>query len=215
MSYLSNGEELFFNKIKERCNIIFDVGCNRDSLFLDSTAETHYFDPVASFIEELKTKNSRNKKSFFNNFGLGESNKIIPYYTNTGSFVDRAIGSKETELYELRKGIEYIQMHKIEFIDFLKIDVELYELNVLEGFSDFLKEIKIIQFEYGPGTFTDLNIKLSQITNYLEKYGFNKCFRLSWDTGNLEAMPQGDDASFYNYIAFNERFLDFYKDLIV
>jgi len=214
MSSSLNGEQLFFNKIKNRCEVIFDVGCNRDSIFIDSVAEVHYFDPVVSYIEELKTKQFNNKKSVFNSFGLGNSNKTIPYYTSTGSFVERSIGGKETELYNIRKGNEYVQENCIKFIDFLKIDAELYELNVLEGFEDFLNNVKVIQFEYGPGTFTDLKIQLKQIINYLERYQFNDWFKLNWDTGELSIASLDDNTTFTNYIAFNKQFFNLYKDII-
>jgi len=56
---------------------------------------------------------------------------------------------------------------------FKKIDTKGYELQVLEGFQDFLKNIKIILFEYG-GTNIDNNIKLLDIITYLELNGFHK-----------------------------------------
>jgi hypothetical protein len=53
-------------------------------------------------------------------------------------------------------------------------------LNVLKGFGDFLKNIKIIQFEYG-GTFLDNNIKLIEVKEYLEQHGFYKFSYLTYD----------------------------------
>jgi hypothetical protein len=55
----------------------------------------------------------------------------------------------------------------------MKINTEGYELQVLEGFQDFLKNIKIILFEYG-GTNIDNNIKLLDIITYLKLNGFHK-----------------------------------------
>jgi hypothetical protein len=43
----------------------------------------------------------------------------------------------------------------------------------VQGFDDFLENIKIIQFEYG-GTFLDSNVKLIDIIHYLETKGFRK-----------------------------------------
>jgi hypothetical protein len=56
-------------------------------------------------------------------------------------------------------------------IDFVKIDTEGYELNVLQGFENYLAQVQIIQFEYG-GCNLDSNTKLIDIIKYLEKYGF-------------------------------------------
>ena len=63
----TNGEEKFFMDIKDKINVIFDVGCRSDSEFLNFTGEVHYFDPV-------------NKASYFNNFGLGNNDKERGFY---------------------------------------------------------------------------------------------------------------------------------------
>ena len=68
--------------------------------------------------------------------------------------------------------------NNIQSIDFLKIDTEGYEMNVLLGFNDYLNNIKIIQFEYG-GTFMDNGVKLIDVVNYLEQNGFHKFSYLS------------------------------------
>ena len=73
----------------------------------------------------------------------------------------------------IRKVKDYVIDNNIKNIDFLKIDTEGFELNVLKGFGDFLENVKIIQFEYG-GTFLDNNTKLIDVINYLEQKGFHK-----------------------------------------
>ncbi len=37
-----NGEFLFFCNIKDRVNIIFDIGCRSDSEFTEFNGEVHY-----------------------------------------------------------------------------------------------------------------------------------------------------------------------------
>ena len=49
----------------------------------------------------------------------------------------------------MKTGSDYLIDNNIETIDFLKIDVEGHDLNVLEGFDQYLKNVRIIQFEYG------------------------------------------------------------------
>lgn len=41
----TNGEESFFNVISDKINVIFDVGCRNDSIFLNFRGIVHYFDP--------------------------------------------------------------------------------------------------------------------------------------------------------------------------
>src|SRR6056300_1865184 len=173
-----NGEYKFFMEIKDKINCIFDVGCRSDSEFIEFTGEVHYFDPVNEFIENLKTKKNMNKASYFNNFGLGEDNKEMYYYPRYQSFYDRINSCSVSDnsnkiVLHIKKGKDYIISNNIQNIDFLKIDTEGYELNVLQGFEDYLENIKIIQFEYG-GTFLDNNTKLIDVINYLEQKGFYK-----------------------------------------
>jgi FkbM family methyltransferase len=174
----TNGEEKFFIYIKDKINVIFDVGCREDSEFINFNGEVHYFDPINKFIENLKNQKNINKKSYFNNFGLGNENNEIYYYPKFESFYDRtkSCGFSDNSnkiLLSIKKGKDYVINNNIKSIDFLKIDTEGFELNVLKGFGDFLKNIKIIQFEYG-GTFLDNNTKLIDVINYLKNKNFYK-----------------------------------------
>jgi FkbM family methyltransferase len=163
----TNGEEKFFMDIQDNINVIFDVGCRSDSMFIYFNGEVHYFDPVEEFIENLKKSKNINKKSYFNNFGLGNDNKELYYYPKYQSFYDRVNSCHISDdsnkiLLHIKKGIDYVDSKNIKNIDFLKIDTEGYELDVLQGFEDFLENVKIIQFEYG-GTFLDNHIKLVDV----------------------------------------------------
>ena len=174
----TNGELQFFLNIKDKINVIFDVGCRSESEYINFNGEVHYFDPVNEYIEKLKAQKNVNKMSYFNNFGLGSENSQIYYYPKYESFYDRvnschvSDNSNKILLY-IKRGKEYVVSNNIKNIDFLKIDTEGYELNVLKGFEDFLENIKIVQFEYG-GTFLDNNTKLIDVINYLKEKGFYK-----------------------------------------
>jgi FkbM family methyltransferase len=174
----TNGEYKFFMDIKDNINCIFDVGCRSDTDFINFIGEVHYFDPVESFVEELKKQKNINKKSYFNNFGLGNENKELYYYPRYQSFYDRINSCTFSDdsnkiLLHIKKGKDYVIDNDIQSIDFLKIDTEGYELEVLQGFEDYLQNVKLIQFEYG-GTFLDNNKKLIDVINYLEEKGFYK-----------------------------------------
>lgn len=204
----TNGELNFFMNIKDNINTIFDVGCRSDSDFINFTGEVHYFDPVTEFVEQLKQNTILNKTSYFNNFGLGEENKQIYYYPRFQSFYDRINScgvSDETNklLLEIKKGKDYVVNNNIQNIDFLKIDTEGYELNVLQGFDDFLENIKIIQFEYG-GTFLDNNKKLIDVINYLEQKGFHK-FSYLTNNGSVIITDFNDHYQYCNIVCINKK----------
>jgi len=181
----TNGEEAFFLKIKNNINVIFDVGCRSDSEFVNFTGEVHYFDPVNEFIDNLSKQPNNNKLSHFNNFGLGNEAKELYYYPKYQSFYDRVNSCQISDdankiTLNIKKAKEYIFERNVTEIDFVKIDTEGYELNVLMGFEELLKNVKIVQFEYG-GTFLDNNINLRDVIFYLEKHGFYRFCYLTND----------------------------------
>jgi FkbM family methyltransferase len=174
----TNGEELFYRNIKDKIDIIFDVGCRSDTEFNDFQGEVHYFDPVHEFIENLKKQPNNNRICHFNNVGLGNENKELYYYPRYQSFYNRINSCNISDesnkiLLHIETAYDYIIKNNIHNIDFLKIDTEGYELNVLQGFEEKLEIVQLIQFEYG-GTFLDNNIKLIDVITYLKSKGFYK-----------------------------------------
>jgi hypothetical protein len=55
-SVTNRGEQLFYNNIKDKINVIFDVGNCYDSKYTIFPGEIHYFEPVNEYIEKLKLK---------------------------------------------------------------------------------------------------------------------------------------------------------------
>lgn len=169
----TNGDMHFFNMIKDYIETIFDVGCRDQSEFIEFSGTVHYFDPVESFINKLKTtQTNRNSKSYFNNFGLSSKSESLDYYPRFESFYNRidSVGIDDQlnkYILHVKRADEYLIENKFtkDNIGFVKIDTE--------GFGDYIRNIQFIQFEYG-GTFIDNKIKLIDIINYLEKYGFYK-----------------------------------------
>lgn len=204
----TNGEEKFFSDIKDKINIIFDVGCRSDSEFTIFKGDVHYFDPVTDFIEKLKNQQNKNKNSYFNNFGLGNDNKELYYFPNYQSFYDRVASCKVSDdsnkiLLQIKKASDYINDKNIQSICFLKIDTEGYELDVLKGFEDTIDIIKIIQFEYG-GTFLDNKLKLLDVINYLEQKGFHK-FSYLTNNGPVLITDFNDHYQYCNIVCINKK----------
>lgn len=174
----TNGEDIFFMKIKDHINVIFDVGCRNDTNYIHFSGDVHYFDPINGFIENLKNQPNVNKNAYFNNFGLGDENQQLYYYPRYQSFYDRIASCGTSDeankiLLTIKKGKDYVIENNIKTIDFMKIDTEGYELKVLQGFEECLENVNILQFEYG-GTFLDNNTKLIDVIKHLESKGFHK-----------------------------------------
>lgn len=209
--FTSDEEYDFFLKIKDKINIIFDVGTNSESVFTLFKGEVHYFEPKKSFLDILKKQENLNKISFFNNFGLGHENNQFFYYPKYESFFDRVKSCRISDdsnkiLLDIKKGKDYVTENNISFVDFLKIDTEGYEFNVLKGFDDFLENIKIIQFEYG-GTFIDNDTKLIDVINYLKEKGFDN-FAYLKNKGIVPITDFKDHYQYSNIVCFNKN-IDF------
>lgn len=176
---MTNGECLFYTQIKDSVTRIFDVGCRFDTEFLNFTGEVHYFDPVDSFIKKLKETPNYNTLPVFNSFGLGNVNEKKYYYDSVQSFQPRLQSlpnrsQDEKMLLEIKKGCDYMKEKNINNIDFLKIDTEGYDFEVIKGFEEYIKNVQIIQFEYGGTSLDDSGFKLNDIITYLDKKGFHK-----------------------------------------
>jgi len=229
----TNGEKYFYNLLKDKITTIFDIGCRYDSLFLDFTGDVHYFDPISEFINKLKEQPTLNRKSYFNTFGLGYQTGKQYYFPAHQSFVNRIKSchddAKNKLELEIKTATDYItefahctvntgletqclgtdvndgtpiDFH--EFIDFIKIDTEGYELDVLQGFGDLLTtRVKVIQFEYG-GTYLDKGIKLQDVISYLETQGFGKFCYLSCDT-LIQITDFTDHYKYCNIVCVNMR----------
>lgn len=203
-------EYRFFKQIIERfAKVIFDVGCRFDSVFSKFEGDVHYFEPNTEFIEKLKPL-AHNTNSYFNNFGLSDKNESLEYYNEQQSFVHRKLTHPDTymnwtkSVFEVKRADEYIQKNNIESIDFLKIDTEGFEFNVIKGFGDEIQKVKVIQFEYG-GTFIDSGDKLKDVIEYLAKYGFGSFHYLKYE-GMIPLNTLEDHYEYSNIVCFNSKF---------
>lgn len=192
----SNGESAFLRSIAANIKVAFDVGCRHDSEFVGLLGATvHYFDPVESFLKELQRAPHRNATQHFNEFGLSDEDKVITYHPEFQSFLNRG---KSCPSVLCGQGIQltvcradaYIasNMTATEKIDFLKIDTEGFELNVLRGFGSELKRVQWLQFEYG-GTYIDSGVTLTEIITFLVAEGFSNFAYLC--SGGRPSVPLG------------------------
>lgn len=217
-----NGELKFYNALKKIGFLtIFDVGTKEDSLFLDFEGTVHYFDPVPEYIDVLKSKNNKNKKSYFNKFGLSNKNEFIKYYSSFDSFNNRTNSlnqNTEIKFLEVKTAASYIDasknlrfflhpdlnrsMNESEYMSFLKIDTEGHEYNVILGFGPKIKQIDIIQFEYG-GCYIDANVKMEHIIKHLMDNEFTFFYYLSEDK-LIKIIDFFDHYVYCNIICFKD-----------
>lgn len=216
--YNGEHEVIRFLSRNEKLKTVFDVGAHAGEwsqmareYFPD--AAIHSFEPVHYLFEKAVSR-LQGSSVVLNNKALGsrEEKKDIHAGANNSfqsSFVvepyvrDWKMFSPET--VQVTTGDRYTETNAISFIDFLKIDVEGYESEVLKGFERMLSEgnIRVIQFEYGTA---------SIFANFLLKDFYKYLGQFNYKIGKL--MPDGiffkpyhsrdEDFLGPNYIAVRE-----------
>jgi len=155
---------------------LFDVGANIGDWSIAAlqgiqTTHVHSFEIAPTTAMDLK----RNLAAYsdrvtINTCGLGARQGEVklfysPQSSTAASMIPGVVefSAQEHQITTIQEvsaaimtGDQYMADRRIDRIDFLKIDVEGAEWDVLEGFSDAFagKKIQMVQFEYGP-----LNLK--------------------------------------------------------
>ena len=203
-----DSEKTFFDKISKHIHIMFDVGTCTESIYTQFDGIVHYFDPYQPYIDVLKEQPNNNSKSFFNVFGLSDVEDSIKFYPNTNSLVKRPVSSEECVPALVIRGDTYMKENNIDEIDFLKIDVECMESYVFRGFGQRLSDVKIIQFEYGPGQ-AEVGDNLDMMLTELEKYGFNNFYYMFHGSPNLVPIDSRQDTwNWCNIVSYNSKYFD-------
>lgn len=134
---------LYLNYIK-RNNTVFDLGANFGyftSLFSDIVGKNgfvHAFEPVSLTFRELHKNTIRKKNITFNKMAVGKRlcKKEIRFTEKDlgkSSIVENVPHSWKKELINIIPLDNYCDQNKIKEIDFIKCDVEGYELDVVQG----------------------------------------------------------------------------------
>ncbi len=105
----------------------------------------------------------------------------------------------------------YCREHGVRHIDFLKIDVEGAELDVLRGCGRLLSHARIdfLQFEYG-GTYRDSGARLRDVFEYLRASGY-LVFRIEQQLQHVAAWHDSlEDYRYSNFLAIHSRLMPYY-----
>ncbi len=185
-----NGELNLLNKLKKvypNMKTVFDIGMNVgdwSDFILTNFPKAHIygFDPSPPVRATLNKKYSRNDRVTLTYKGLSNKPGNHKFY-----FCQRNIGASglykkdiiiksEYDEYnvEVMKGDSFVNNHpEINKIDFMKIDVEGVEYEVIQGLLKTLKNkrVNIIQFEYNDGWILSGHT-LYQMYNILKPLGY-------------------------------------------
>ncbi|MFT5884497.1 MAG: FkbM family methyltransferase [Arcticibacterium sp.] len=220
---VGSGEEHVLGIVKNVLNkdsglTLFDVGANVGTYTkillknFPSESQVYSFEPAKSTFAELK-KNYTREGVHLQNLGLGKKNETIKLYidkpnSTLASAFKRDLIGHSFENYDAMdvQTLDYFcKENNIEKIDFLKIDVEGFDLNVLLGASELLKgqKISVIQFEFG-GTQIEPRLFLKDFWDVLsEKYNIARVLKDGLEP--IETYHQRiENFSYANYLAIHK-----------
>lgn len=145
----------------DNAKIILDVGAYVGEVSIELNkwfpmAKIYAFEPVKESFEKLQKSTQILKNILSFNIALGDKNQttVIPIYScgtiNTLKDAQYDEVAKLTQEIKVFRLDEFLSENKITgVIDILKIDVEGYEFEVLNGVGDYLQNIKFIVTEVG------------------------------------------------------------------
>lgn len=214
----------------ERCihpgAVVFDVGANigdwtRAALARSGDIEVHLFEASPITYQKLRTtlKPPTSSRCIFNQMALGNQRgyKTFHHYADAPAWSTLYRRVEAEQLYgkqppvELQVPVEtldsYAALHALKHIDYLKIDVEGAEYDVISGASRLLRAgaIDYIQFEYG-GTYSDAAITLRLVYALLRRFGY-AIFKIEAnDFVPIDTFSASmEDYTYSNFLAVNER----------
>ena len=197
-----NGEHKLVSELIEDGDVVFDVGANKgiwsgQVLSRHGQVRLFAFEPVPETFEILRKSIATNsgavsiingavshedgKKTFYHYVNNDKIAELSTFHRRTS--VEKQLGLKSRPIsVEAIRLDTFCTEHAIDHIDYLKIDTEGGEHDVLRGAVGLLREkkIKFIQFEYG-GAYRDAKIGLSQVYELLSGFGYS-LFRLLPDS---------------------------------
>ena len=153
---LLNKKSYFVNKYENLKLILenYAVGASANRVSLK-----HLEESSSSTIRNFNKDSTYLKKKLF----FLQNSKNKPFY-------------EEIEVEQIKLS-DYVKNNNIIVIDFLKIDTEGYEFDVLTGAEDVLSKVKIIFFEHHYDDMIKKNYTFSNINDFLKKNNFIQIFK--------------------------------------
>ena len=150
---IPSDELALFNALDD-IQVVFDIGARTDTdyVHLKPGIELHAFEPNPIFFQELKDKIGDRPHTYLNNYGLGDKSGMFAYSNALQMFEGGEGGEsdaiREDQRLEIRLLDGYCAEKGITRIDFLKIDTEGYDYQVLKGGEKAIKMSRYIQYEH-------------------------------------------------------------------
>ncbi|MDB6134317.1 MAG: hypothetical protein JWM59_2560 [Verrucomicrobiales bacterium] len=202
--------------------VVVDVGANigHHSLFASTiAARVHSFEPFPAVIRKLEEKLELNavKNVTVHKAGLGDTTETLSFFppntsnTGTGSFCNSEGKGEAIEL-EVRRADDYFESAGITRIDYLKMDIEGFEVKALQGMRETLTKHRPVCFvEWTQGK--QGGALRSGAALFPEKYQFfklavNEPFLVFFRKKDYRLVPVGEAWPDANLVAVPREYID-------
>ena len=204
-------------------NVIFDIGANFGyySITLANSLRgncvVYAFEPFRPNYERLLMNiklNQLDKCIYPFQIGIsdteGEADLITIPGNSGGTYINPNSLSRDVKLVTIDS---FCHKHNINKIDFMKIDVEGYELRVLKGAKKVISETKpIIFIELNPLCLKRVNSSVHDVVNILYDYGYVLFISKRKRLMPLRKLPDVSDC--VNAFCFHKNKFIFYKNMV-
>ena len=168
-------------------SIVWDIGANIGFFtekFLIATGDTGKviaFDPSPGCIETLSKKFSGNSAVIIEPVGLSDASGVASFSASDSTDPTGGIGVRPQHdnvvEVNITTGDEYVESHKSRMPNYIKIDVEGYEFDVIKGMSTLLSNHNLrgvfIEVHFLELAKRNLADAPTEIVNIMKKNGFS------------------------------------------
>lgn len=221
-NFKESGENYFVKKYlsSDSIELCIDIGANEGSysslLLKETSSNIICFEPLPFVFDKLKKNLSDySKRCTLINKGVGKKNETLTIHYNNNA-TGHASFSEEIKKIDYVKNEskqeidvvsldEFCKKNNITKIDFIKIDVEGFEKEVLEGAFNTIKEIKpkFLQIEYNLHQL----FRNTSIYYFAQKLPEYNVYQLTYDN-----MRKVDSKDPYSNIYMFSNFVFIHKD---
>ncbi len=209
-----SGESFLIDQYNDQLKVVFDVGANKGEwseyllsksnnlkkLVLIEPSKNTFNYLVEKFIDNQKIElhqvglsNVTGTFNFFAEENMGETSSFIANNASANATIEKV---NVTTLDVLCNDLQ------ISHIDFLKIDCEGYDLKVLQGAENLIKQkaIQFIQFEYNHD-WLSAGATLKYAIDFLTNYGYKVYLINNNGLSSYDYETFGDFFGFCNFFA--------------
>lgn len=176
--------DLKLTPLAERMQLIFDVGANVGQSairFLQEFTDARIvcFEPVTSTFEQLKANTHLHSRIIVENMALGLPGETVALMETVPLSTENRILTtpsplSDAHIVKVTWGDKYCLDNGINSIDYLKIDTEGYDFNVVRGFASMLAaaRITLIELELGMNKANTKHIFYAEVVGFLGALGY-------------------------------------------